>query len=324
MVMQMQKFLTTTLCILSILLVLLNIKSISKSVTNLLNHPNVSKLEAGNKYYRNLNYEFVSNTNNFEPLGKEDLLNIIYTMINKGAKTFTFYCSKVYKNCLNDINSISNDETLLTHLNNFVHPFNSFRNLKTYISDNGEVTFEINYLYSNEEIIKVEEEVKKIIPSLQEEADKLNENETDEKNIQYNLIKVIHDYIINNTKYDLNNTSDKSYNAYGALFNHLATCNGYTDLMAVFLSELGFNNYKIATTNGTDENAYGHVWNAVLIDDEWLHLDLTWDDPVSSDGKDYLYHKFFLITTEDLKTADSNITSEEHEFDESIYIELKD
>ena len=57
---------------------------------------------------------------------------------------------------------------------------------------------------------------------------------------------------------------------------------------------------------------------------EWLHLDLTWDDPVSNDGKDYLYHKYFLIDTKKLILADSNITSEEHNFDRSIYVELKE
>ena len=88
--------------------------------------------------------------------------------------------------------------------------------------------------------------------------------------------------------------------------------------MAIFLSKMGYENFKIATTNETT----GHVWNVVKINEEWLHLDLTWDDPVSSDGKDYLYHKYFLINTEGLKKADENITSKEHEFNLAIYNEL--
>ena len=73
---------------------------------------------------------------------------------------------------------------------------------------------------------------------------------------------------------------------------------------------MGYENFKIATTNETT----GHVWNVVKINNEWLHLDLTWDDPVSSDGKDYLYHKYFLINTEGLIKADENITSKEYGF----------
>jgi len=199
---------------------------------------------------------------------------------------------------------------LLTHLNNFVHPFNSFSSVNTDISDTGEITLKITYIYSKEEINKINSEVKNLI-------NKLITNDLTE---DYDKIKVIHDYIINNTKYDINNNKDiKSYNAYGALFNHSATCNGYTDLMAIFLKEMGYENFKVATTTETS----GHVWNAVKINNEWLHLDLTWDDPVSSDNKDYLYHKYFLINTEELITADSNITSKEHEFEPSIYTELK-
>ena len=110
------------------------------------------------------------------------------------------------------------------------------------------------------------------------------------------------------------------------MFEGYATCNGYADLMAIFLSKLGYENYKIATTK--EEISYesnGHVWNAVKIKDKWLHLDLTWDDPVSTDGKDYLYHKYFLVNNEELKKADSgSVNVEEHNFNKSIYLEFNE
>lgn len=309
----MRKILVPIICILSILLVLLNINPITDKILNILNHPSNNKIESYNIYFKDANYIFVKNTDNYTPYSKDDLLNIIYTIINSGSSSFTFYCPKEYTNCLNDINDISKDDNLLTHLNNFVHPFNSFTSINTTISDSGEINLKIKYLYEKEEIEKINIEVNSLIEKLVKTSDE-----------DYDKIKAIHDYIIDNTKYDTNNDKKiKSYNAYGTLFNHLATCNGYTDLMAIFLSKMGYDNYKIATTHKTENNNEGHVWNAVKINDEWLHLDLTWDDPVSSDGKDYLYHKYFLITTEELITADSNITSEDHNFDRSIYTELK-
>ena len=319
----MKKLIIPFICIFSILLVLLNINSICDKIINILYHSNSPKLAINNIYYKDYPYKFVSNTTNLTPYSKQDLLNIFYTTINTKNENFTFYCPKVYQNCLKDINTFSNDANLLTHLNNYVHPFNSFTSINTTISDSGEISLKIKYLYTDEEITKINAEITKLLPTLLEEASKINENETDAFTIEYNKIKVIHDYIINNTKYDLqNNKENKSYNAYGALFNHLATCNGYTDLMAIFLTNMNYENFKIATT-GTEDSKEGHVWNAVKINDEWLHLDLTWDDPVSSDNKDYLYHKYFLINTEELITADSNITSNEHNFDYSIYPELK-
>ncbi len=309
----MKKIIIPFICILSILLVLLNINSLTTKITNILEHPSFNTLNQPNIYYKNTTYSFATNTNNFTPYGKQDLLNIIYSIINHGTKNFSFTCPKAYQNCLEDLNNFSKDANLLTHLNNFVHPFNSFTSINTTIYDGGEINIKVKYLYTEEEITKLNTEINKIISTL------ITPDITED----YDKIKTIHDYIINETKYDLDNNKElKSYNAYGALFNKVATCNGYTDLMALFLTNMGYENIKVATTSSTN-NLEGHVWNAVKLNNEWLHLDLTWDDPVSSNDKNYLYHKYFLINTEELKTADSNITSTEHDFDLTIYPELK-
>ncbi len=304
----MKKLVIPFICILSILIVLLNIDKITTSLTNFLYHPQFNKLDQANNYYKNTTYAFASTTNNFTPYGKQDLLNIIYTIINNGTNTFSFYCPRSYKNCLDDLDNLGNR---ITHLNNFVHPFNSSASIEPTIYADGEINIKVNYLYTKEEIAKINTEVTNLINTL------ITPDITED----YDKIKTIHDYIINNTKYDLTSNKDlKSNTAYGALFNHQATCNGYTDLMAIFLSNMGYENIKVATTSN-ENNSEGHVWNAVKINDEWLHLDLTWDDPVSSDNKDYLYHKYFLINTAELVIADSNITSLEHQFDPTIYPE---
>lgn len=310
----MKRLLVPIICLLCILTVLLNIDTITDKLMLFLNQSPTQTIEVKNKYYKNNNYIFVSNTDNFTPYGIEDILNIMYSIINSGTTNFTFYCPKEYTNCVSDIKEITKDKTLLTHLNNFVHPFNSFSSIEASISDSGEIIIKINYLYTESEIQEINKEVDNLINTLL----------TPDITSDYDKIKVIHDYIINNTKYDLDNSEKKkSYTAYGPLFNHVATCNGYTDLMAIFLTKMGYDNYKVATPTDGTENIEGHIWNAVNVNGEWLHLDLTWDDPVSSDGTDYLYHKYFLIDTEELKTADANITSKDHVFDESIYSELK-
>ena len=75
----------------------------------------------------------------------------------------------------------------------------------------------------------------------------------------------------------------------------------------LFLEKYKLPNYKIATEN--------HVWNYVKVDDEWLHLDLTWDDPVSTDGKDILDDSYFLIDDNKLKETEK----EEHIYNADIY-----
>lgn len=317
----MKRIITIIICLSIILLTLINIDSITDRIVIILNPTYKSSNNLNGITNKNGDFEFVSNTKNFTPFGKQDILNIFYTILNNGNETGTFYCPKEYKNCIDDVKNISKNEDLLTHLNNFLHPFKSFEKIKSDIYDTGEIQIKIDYIYKKEEINYLNSEIDRLIKELiTNSKENKKDNEKEETNEDYDKIKIIHDYIINTTKYDIDNNKDvKSYNAYGALKNHLATCNGYTDLMAIFLSKMGYENFKVATTN----ESTGHVWNVVKINNEWLHLDLTWDDPVSSDGKDYLYHKYFLINTEGLIKADENITSKEHDFNRAIYSELK-
>ena len=75
---------------------------------------------------------------------------------------------------------------------------------------------------------------------------------------------------------------------------------------------MGIKSYKISSDQ--------HVWNAVYLDGKWVHLDLTWDDPVVSSGENLLEHNFFLIDTSTLLALEQT----EHIFDQNIYSELKE
>lgn len=288
--------------------------SLAKIISN---EPNLV-IENNNRFTKEIDYLYVQRTEDFIPYSYQDLLNIYYSVINNGWDQFTFYCPDEYEKCLKDVSNISEDELILTHLNNYIHPFNSFTNIRTSINENGEITLYINYLYSDDEISKIDKKTDELLNTLI----------TDDMD-DYDKLKTIHDYIVNNVKYDIdrneNNSSNfNSYTAYGPLFEGYATCNGYTDLMAIFLTKLGFNNYKIATT--PDEISYsstGHIWNALYYNNQWVHIDLTWDDPVSSDKKDYLFHTYFLVTTEAMAEADKGETViEEHNFNKLFYLEF--
>ena len=283
-----------------------------------INDPEVF-IPTSNSYVKKENFLFVQNTEDFLPSSKGDLKNIYYTIVNNGWKEFTFYCPSEYVHCLEDVKEISNDQDLLTHLNNYVHPFNGFSNVKTVISESGDITVSISYFYSDEQIKAINKKIDEIYKNII----------TDDMDT-YTKILTIHDYIINNTKYDVerNNQGESNYHsyiAYGPLIEGYATCNGYTDAMALFLEKMNIPNFKVAMTPEENSNTEGHVWNAVYLNNQWVHLDLTWDDPVSSDGTDYLQHKYFLITTTQLEEADNSgeVIVTEHQFKKNIYPELK-
>ena len=260
----------------------------------------VTKLEK-NEYYRNYDFSYVQNTNDFIPHSKTDIKNIYYTIVNSGMTHFTFYCPADYENCINDVNDIANDQNTISTINNFVHPYNSFKTLKTEVDSIGKINIEIEKVYDDEMIIILNYKIDEII----------KQNIKDSLTIK-EKIKKIHDYIIDNTKYDKKRSDEKivqhkSDNAYGVLIENYGLCGGYTDSMMLFLEKFKVPNYKIATEN--------HIWNYVKIDDEWLHLDLTWDDPVTASGKNILDDSYFLITDSELKS----IEKEEHNYDTSIY-----
>lgn len=296
----MKKIISLIVCIIISLLVLFNIDKISDYIADFLNDEKKVYIADPNKYHKNYDFKFVQESENYVPYSYQDLLNIIFSTLNSGWDTFTFYCPDEYENCLTDITSISKDTTLLSNINNYVHPYNNYSKIGIITNTSGEVTINVTKLYSNEDIEKINRGIDEVISEVI-----TNDMSNDDK-----LLK-IHDYIINNTRYDVDKSNDASYTALGPLFNGTAVCSGYADIMAIFLSKLGINNFKVASDT--------HVWNAVYINDEWLNLDLTWDDPITKNSDvDTLQHDFFLVKTEKLLEFDIK----DHKFDTTVYQEL--
>lgn len=300
-----------------IMFVFFNLNKISTYIANSLVMNPVSVNDKHEDFTKNYDFSYVQNTTNYMPFGYNDILNIFFSLTNLRVENFTFYCPSEYKDCIEDVENIIDNKETLSYINYFVSPFNNFKDIKTKLYTSGQVDVTINYLYTEEEMTKINKQVDKIMNEV-----------IDSSMSDYNKIKAIHDYIINNTKYDVERNINKdspylSYKAYGPLIEGYATCNGYTDAMAIFLDKLGIKNFKIATElSQIDE--IGHVWNAVYINGKWLHLDLTWDDPVSDNGIDYLQHKYFLITDEELVNTDSGtVVIKDHIYNRSIYPEMK-
>ena len=274
-------------------------------VTSLLDSGHKIVLDTPNTYYKNVNYSYVKQSEDFIPYSKQDLINIYYSVLDRGYNDFTFYCPREYVNCITDIEKISNSENdTLSMLNYFVSPFNSEKKITTSYNTTGEVNITVDKLYSEEDIKAVNNKIDEILKSI------INDNMSLE-----DKILAVHDYIINNTRYDTNalnnNSKYKSYISYGTLLEGYSTCNGYADAMALFLDRFDVPNIRVASST--------HVWNAVYLNNKWLHLDLTWDDPITEgSNRDTLLHKFYLIDTPTLEGF--NIA--EHEYDKTIFLEV--
>ena len=279
-------------------------EKIVKSFFELVNPKEDVNFNYKNSYYLKYKYKYFNELNDIKIENKKDLFNIYYTVTNHGYDTFKFYCPEEYKDCIEDLKSLVFDQKNLSVINGFVHPYNSFQNIKTEYNSLGEITLSILKTYSQEDIEKINEKINEII-----------KNEVKEEKDIKTKIKIIHDYIINHTKYDKERADNniirhRSNTAYGVLFEGYGICGGYTDTMALFLDYFDIPNFEIASEN--------HIWNVVFIDGKWLHLDLTWDDPIISSGEEVLSHTYFLITTEQLK----ELKDSQHNYNKDIYLEV--
>ena len=284
-----------------LIVVLYKIDAITDYTTKLINPIPEVVLNDANEYYIGESYSYVQSTDNFVPYSRQDIMNIFYSFLDRGYDNLTIYCPSEYGDCLNDITSIINDQTTITDIGNFVHPYNNFHDVHLVTSSTGEVNIQINKTYSDSEI--------KAINSKLDAIEK--EIYTDEMKLEDKILAA-HDYIIDHTSYDVDGSD--TLNAYDLFTNGKAKCFGYADAMDIMLYRLGVKTYKV----GSNE----HVWNLAYLDNEWSHIDVTWDDPVvegSARLTDKIRHKFYMIDADTLLSYDTK----EHNFNKNIYAEAK-
>lgn len=297
----MKKFLCwlATVCILLCLLFYKE-EIVTYILVNII-YPREFIVEEKNDYALENSYKYVQLTEEFSPKNKQDLLNIFYTVLNNGWDDFSFVCDLSYKDCTSDVQAILDNTTILSDINNFVHPYNTYNEMHINMNNFGRIDVTVDKVYSDSDIALIEAK-----------KDEIKNNILNDSMSLLEKIKAIHDYIINTTVYDSNASiasANKSNTAYGALINHTAICGGYTDAMALFLYDFGVLNYRVSSSE--------HIWNLLYINGQWKHLDLTWDDPVTNTGENMLLSKFFLISTSELE----NLNVADHAFDKSVFIE---
>lgn len=122
--------------------------------------------------------------------------------------------------------------------------------------------------------------------------DLLAENQIEQLN-DHEKIKWIHDWIVTHVQYDQSLTK---YTAYEALTEKSAVCQGYALLGQMMLEEAGFD---VRIAEG-EVNTGNHAWNMVKLDNNWYHIDFTWDDPTGQAEDDVSYN-YYLVSDTTLK-----------------------
>lgn len=117
---------------------------------------------------------------------------------------------------------------------------------------------------------------------------------------EFEIELYLHDYLANKVAYTLEATY--AHDAYGALVEGKAVCEGYARAFQYLLMQAGIPSYVVTG----ESKGEAHAWNLVKIDGEYYYVDLTWDDQ----GNDNFY-AYFNVTTERLE--------EDHTIAEQVY-----
>lgn len=92
----------------------------------------------------------------------------------------------------------------------------------------------------------------------------------------------MHDWLTANADYD---GTKPVFSPEGVLLQGSGVCDSYALAYRILLHEIGI---EALYVTGTSRNM-AHAWNLVDIDGQWVHVDVTWDDPVGggNEGRDY-------------------------------------
>lgn len=100
----------------------------------------------------------------------------------------------------------------------------------------------------------------------------------------------VHDALCNRVTY--RDDGITSHNAYGALVNKNAVCEGYAEAFQYLMYQCGIQCLGVFGTAGTEQ----HKWNIVYVDGVYYDIDVTWDDPVVAQGGALVAHTYFNLS----------------------------
>ncbi|MGE7914755.1 transglutaminase domain-containing protein [Lysinibacillus xylanilyticus] len=107
-------------------------------------------------------------------------------------------------------------------------------------------------------------------------------------------LQAAHDFIVLSAEYS-KETEGSQYSPYTLLTENKGVCQAYALVLYRMLEMLGFEVQYVPGKVGEQL----HAWVLVKLDNEWYHIDATWDDPLP-DRKGEVRYKYFLISDRQL------------------------
>ena len=206
----------------------------------------------------------------------------------KRSGEITFGIKKdYYKNLSKDIFNIAVEDDGYTSSSEGDYLYanwNGYSGEASYTSGYLQITYYMKYLSTYSQEQAVDREVKKVL----DELDVYNKGD-------YIKVKAVHDYIVENIKYDY---SYKNHSGYNAIVDKKVVCQGFTSITCKMLKELGIG---VRYIRGTSDSGGNHAWNIIKLDDYyWYNSDNTWD-ACYTDGYGSIDYTWFLKGSSEFK-----------------------
>ena len=125
-------------------------------------------------------------------------------------------------------------------------------------------------------------------------SSKVKQLTSDVSGSDYEKSKILHDRLIDAVTYT---STSNDQNAYGALVEGKAVCNGYARAYQHLMNSVGIPAWYVrgSSINPSTGSSVGHAWNMVKLDGQWYYTDTTWDDQGNN-----TFYTYFNITSQQL------------------------
>lgn len=150
---------------------------------------------------------------------------------------------------------------------------------------NVKIKFNFDYSVSLEKENKYNQMVKNIVSTFPK-------NLSDDKKVE-----LINQYIVDHAQYAYNevnagvNTLSNGLDInspYAILESGKGVCGAYSALFQMMAKESGLESKVVVGTSYSYNNWGSHAWNIVKVNDEWYHVDTTWNDVANNGNYGYL------------------------------------
>lgn len=182
------------------------------------------------------------------------------------------------------------------------------------------VSLQIEYTCSTEEASAMLDEMRRKADEIAAQSEGLSD---------YEKVVFFNDYLVDDVTYDLE--APNAHNAYGALVEGMAVCDGYALAMNCLLNRAGIETITMQGFSADDEKQHeveqfdralleyddrgtpqapygmnGHAWNAVHLEDGWYYVDTTYNDPSMSDSSHEIQtgkHHYLNLTFDEMEKS---------------------